>query len=56
MKKLRNIIFYSMCAKMVKKYFVFFCHKGQPIFMQLLRCEALAVDNHCSSTSRLAFA
>ena len=46
MKKLRNIIFNSVCAKMIQKYFVFFALKGQPIFMQLLRCKALAVDNH----------
>ena len=46
MKKLRNIIFHSMYSKINQKYFVFFRHKGQPILLQLLRCEALAVDNH----------
>jgi len=43
---MRTIIFYSMYAKLVQKHFVFFRHKSQPILLQLLRCEALAMDNH----------
>ncbi len=46
MKKLRNIIFHSMHSKMNQKYFVLFRHKGQSILLQLLCCEALAVENH----------
>ena len=53
MKKLRNIIFHSMYSKMVQKYFVFFRHKGQPILLQLLRCEALAVEYHSGAPHAL---
>jgi len=62
-KKLRNVIFNSVCAKIIQRYFVFFFarlsgqsrlrHKGQLIFAQLLRCEALAVENHACTPGAL---
>ena len=53
MKKLRNIILNSMYAKLVPKYFVFLRHKGQPILLQLLRCEMLDVENHACAPHAL---
>jgi hypothetical protein len=46
MKKLRNINFNSVYSKIINRFLVFVRHKGQPVFPQLLRCKALAVDYH----------
>ncbi len=56
MKKLRNIIFNSVCVKMIQKYLYFFALKGQPIFMQLLRCKALAVEYHSGAPHAVRYA
>ena len=37
----------TVCGiRLIQRHFVFVRHKGQPIFAQLLRCEALDVGNY----------